>query len=325
MEILEGVEFECDRSRGVSVAIGNFDGVHRGHQAVVAAAGREAERLGARLAVLTFAPHPRRFFQPDGEPFQLTRRPLKTRRLAALGVDRLIVQPFNAAFAAISAETFAREILGERLGARHVVVGADFRFGSKRRGDAAMLAEIGAEIGAEAGYDVTALEPVGAGEVFSSSAIRRALRDADPVEAARILGDWHRIEGVVEQGDRRGRELGYPTANMSLDGVLTPAYGIYAVFVEVLDGPHAGLHRGVASLGLRPTFNKTTPNFEAHLFDFEGDLYGATVSVGLAAYLRPEIKFDDLAALIAQMDADSAAARAALDAAGAPWERDGQV
>lgn len=255
--------------RGRAIAIGNFDGVHRGHRAVIAATQAVARARGLSLAVLTFEPHPRQFFRPDDPPFRLTREPLKLRRLEACGVEDAIVLPFDARLAGLEPEAFARDVLAEGLGAGHVATGVDFRFGARRAGDLAALERLGAAHG----FTAEGVSPVGGGEGrFSSSAAREALQNADPVGAARILGDWHRIEGVVEKGDQRGRTLGFPTANLALDGVLTPSFGIYAVMAEVLDGPHAGAYPGVASLGMRPTFDKTVPNFETFLFDFAGDL-----------------------------------------------------
>ncbi|MEO1329155.1 MAG: riboflavin kinase, partial [Pseudomonadota bacterium] len=230
---------------------------------------------------------------------------------------------FDKALSALTPEAFARDVLRRGVGVAHVAVGADFRFGAGRAGDVRTLEALGRDLG----FTVEALDHVGdeqasgstdGATAFSSSAARAALREGRPADAARILGDWHRIEGVVEKGDQRGRELGYPTANLSLGPVLRPAFGVYAVRAEVCDGPHAGVYDGVASLGVRPMFELPAPNLETFLFDFQGDLYGARLSVGLVAYLRPEARFDGLEALIAQMDADSLAARAALAAIDPP-------
>lgn len=304
-----------------AVAIGNFDGVHRGHQALIARAGEAARRRAenCRLTVLTFEPHPRAFFQKDQPPFRLTLEPLKLRRLAAIGVAETVVLPFDLELASTPAEAFLDEIVFGALGARVVATGADFRFGAGRRGDAALLAEAAARRGAW----FESVDPVGDGpggeaETFSSSEARKALREGAPERAARILGDWHRIEGVVEKGEQRGRDLGFPTANLSLDGLLAPSFGVYAALTEVLDGPHQGVHPAVASLGVRPTFGDSPPNFESHLLDFKGDLYGATLSVGLVRRLRPEIAFDGADALIAQMRRDADEARTALAAADPP-------
>lgn len=305
--------------RPYAVAIGNFDGVHRGHQAVIAAAREAARAEGLGLAALTFEPHPRSVFRPDDPPFRLSLEPLKRRRLAALGLDRLYIARFDAAFAALSPEAFAA-FLTRRLGARVAVAGADFRFGSKRAGDGAALTALGARFG----FSTILLAPAGGAEPFSSSAARAALREGRPEEAARILGDWHRVEGPVIRGDQRGRELGFPTANQSLEGVLAPKFGVYAAFAEVLDGPRRARYRAAVSIGLRPTFGENAPNCESHLLDFEGDLYGASLSVALAAYLRPEIAYAGPEPLIAQIRQDVAAARGALDAAEAapPWTAD---
>ena len=314
MQILEGLPpFEGASTPPVGVALGNFDGVHRGHRLVVEAAGRAAAQLGIAQGVVTFEPHPRELFQADAPPFRLTSPEQKARKLAQLGVQRLYVLPFEHRLSSLSPSAFAKEVLAEGLNTRHVVVGRDFRFGKGRTGDVAMLAELGRDCG----FAVEVIDKVGSpelnGEPFSSSAARAALREGRPEEAARILGDWHKIDGIVLQGDQRGRVLGYPTANQALpDGVLHPAYGIYAVKVEVRDGPHRGRYDGVASMGLRPTFDKTVPNFETFLFDFSGDLYGAELSVALCAYLRPEVKFDGLEPLIAQMDQDASQARRIL-------------
>lgn len=319
MEILTGLppyERASDADpRPVSVALGNFDGVHRGHQVVIGAAGAAAKDLDLAHGVVTFEPHPRQVFQPDAPPFRLTSPEQKLRRLARIGVERSYVLPFDPRLSSLSAEEFARDVLAEGIRARHVVVGRDFRFGKGRAGDVDALRGFGERFG----FSVEVVEKRGEGgsteAPFSSSAARAALREGRPEEAARILGAWHCIDGPVEKGDQRGRDLGYPTANQALaPELLHPAYGVYAVRVDVLDGPHRGAYDGVASLGLRPTFDKTVANFETYLFDFAGDLYGATVSVQLCAYLRPELKFDGLDPLIRQMDADSRDARARLAA-----------
>ena len=291
--------------RGASAALGNFDGVHRGHQAVI----DHARRDDAPLGLVTFEPHPREFFAPDAPPFRLMNAEARRNRLARLGVERLFELPFDAALAGLSPEGFAREVLAEGLGLSHVVVGADFCFGKGRAGTAEMLRDLGAGLG----FDVTVVELIG-GEsgAISSTAIRAALSDGRVDDAARMLGHRHRIDGAVLHGHKCGRDLGYPTANMSIDGLHPPRFGVYAVKVDIISGPHQGSHDGVASLGVRPMFGENRPNFEVHLFDFKGDLYGEHLSVALVEYLRPEARFDGLEALIAQMDADSARARAIL-------------
>ncbi|MGP1357587.1 bifunctional riboflavin kinase/FAD synthetase [Roseicyclus sp.] len=305
MRIVRDHQYVRPEERGASVAIGNFDGVHRGHAHVIGL----ARRAGAPLGVVTFEPHPRQFFAPEAPPFRLMNAEARAHRLEKLGVEVLAELPFGAVLSGLSAEDFAREVLSEGLGVSHVVVGADFRFGKGRQGTAEMLAGFGRAMG----FDVTVapLLEAAAGAV-SSTAIRNALSAGDPRGAAEMLGHWHRIEGRVLHGEKRGRRLGYPTANMELEGLHVPRLGVYAVLVDVLTGPHAGSYRGVANLGIRPMFQRETPNLETFLFDFKGDLYEQHLSVGLVAFLRPEMRFDTLEALVVQMDADSAAARAAL-------------
>jgi riboflavin kinase / FMN adenylyltransferase len=305
MRIVRDHQYVRPEERGASVAIGNFDGVHRGHAHVIGLARRE----GAPLGVVTFEPHPRQFFAPDAPPFRLMNAEARAHRLEKLGVEVLAELPFGAALSGLSAEEFAREVLSEGLGVSHVVVGADFCFGKGRQGTAEMLAGFGRSMG----FDVTVapLLEAAAGAV-SSTAIRNALSAGDPRGAAEMLGHWHRIEGRVLHGEKRGRKLGYPTANMELEGLHVPRLGVYAVLVDVLTGPHAGSYNGVANLGIRPMFARETPNLETFVFDFKGDLYEQHLSVGLVEFLRPEMKFARLEALVAQMDADSAAAREAL-------------
>lgn len=309
MRIVRDHSFVAPGDRGAVAAIGNFDGVHLGHQAVIAQAGGVAVARGAPLGVLTFEPHPRRFFAPDAAPFRLMNAEARAHRLARLGVDILFELSFTTALAGLPAEAFAREVLHGGLGLSHVVVGADFRFGKGRAGDVATLSALGAELG----FGVTVAELVtDAGGEISSTAIRTALAEGRCADARRMLGHWHRIEGPVLRGDQRGRELGYPTANMDLGDLHLPRFGVYAVLAEVLDGPRAGSYRGVASLGVRPMFGRNAPNLEVHLFDFAGDLYGAHLSVALVAFQRPEARFESLPALVAQMDADAAEARRLL-------------
>ncbi len=291
--------------QGASVAMGNFDGVHRGHLAVIDA----ARRPDAPLGVVTFEPHPRQVFAPDAPPFRLMNAEARRNRLAKLGVAVLYELPFTRDLANLPPEDFARDVLAGGLAISHVVVGADFQFGKARAGTAESLQDLGRRLG----FDVTIQPLVGGDEgAISSTAIRIALAEGRVQDAADMLGHYHRIDGEVLHGEKRGRALGYPTANMALNGLHLPRLGVYAVRVEVLTGAQRGHYTGVASLGVRPMFGVNAPNFEVHLFDFKGDLYGHHLSVALVEYLRPEEKFDGLAALIAQMDADSARARAIL-------------
>ena len=300
-------------ARGAAVAIGNFDGVHLGHQAVIDVARTAAARSGAPLGILTFEPHPRSFFAKkngsDLPPFRLMNAEARAHRLEKLGVELLLELPFDQALCDLSDWDFCKEILSDGFGLTHVVVGADFCFGKGRAGTTADLVTFGAELG----FGVTIAPLMAQAEqTVSSTAIRQALSDARPRDAAAMLGHWHRIEGPVIGGEQRGRELGYPTANMSIDGLHPPAFGVYAVLVDVLEGPHKGSYHGVASMGVRPMFGENRPNLESFIFDFKGDLYGTPLSVALVEHLRGEEKFDSLEALITQMDADSAAARAIL-------------
>ena len=293
-------------TRGTSVAMGNFDGVHRGHQSVIALA-----RGHGPLGVVTFEPHPRQFFAPAAPAFRLMNPDARASRLAKLGVQHLFELPFDTTLASLTPEVFASDVLADGLGLAHVVVGEDFRFGKGRAGSAEDLAALGREHG----FAVT-IAPLmkESGEEISSTAIRRALTEGRPRDAAAMLGHWHRIEGMVIHGEKRGRDLGYPTANMSVDGLHLPRLGVYAVKVDVLTGPYTGSFIGAASLGVRPMFGENRPNLETFLFDFSGDLYDQQLSVAFVDYLRPEMKFDGLPGLIAQMQADCTRAREILAA-----------
>lgn len=299
--------------RGATVAIGNFDGVHLGHQAVIDQA--RTALPDAPLGVLTFEPHPRAYFRPQANPFRLMNAAARAARLRKLGVSVLYELAFDAALAALSPREFAGHVIASGLGLRHVVVGADFCFGKGRVGTAEDLMQFGAEMGF--GVSIAELVTSKAGAIpgaVSSTAIRTALSEGAPRHAAGMLGHWHRIEGEVIGGEQRGRDLGYPTANMSIDGLHPPKFGVYAVLAEVRDGPHAGSYHGAASIGVRPMFGENRANLETYIFDFAGDLYGATVSIALVEFLRPEMTFDSVAALITQMEADCTKARAILAA-----------
>jgi riboflavin kinase/FMN adenylyltransferase len=294
--------------KGGAVALGNFDGVHCGHQALLARAGEQAGSLKAPVVALTFEPHPRGFFVPDTGPFRLTLAPAKARLLAQYGVQAVLAQRFDTAFADLSAEAFIGDVLLKGLGARHVVCGYDFTFGARRGGNVEMLRAYASA----RGFGVTVLEPVmREGEIYSSTRIREALRAGWVSEALDLLGHAWEIEGVVELGDQRGRTIGFPTANVALGEHLRPRFGVYAVRALV-DGTW---RNGVANLGKRPTFGKLQENFEVHLFDFAGDLYGKTLRVSLVDFIRPEMKFAGLDQLKAQIAADGEAARRVLNVA----------
>jgi len=291
-------------ARGAAVAMGNFDGVHLGHQSVI-----ELARGAAPLGIVTFEPHPREYFSPGAASFRLMNAETRANRLAKLGVESLFQLPFDARMAGLSPEAFARDVLAAGLGVSRVVVGSDFCFGAGRKGKARDLAEMGRAFG----FDVTVADLIQHGSrEISSTAIRQALAVGNPREAAAMLGHWHRIDGEVIHGEKRGRELNFPTANMSVEGLHLPRYGVYAVKVDVLSGPQAGSYHGAASLGVRPHFGGAAPNLETYLFDFNGDLYGHHLSVALVEYLRPEMKFDGLQGLLDQMATDCARAREIL-------------
>lgn len=307
MHTIRDYQFIESQDRGASVAIGNFDGVHRGHQSVIELARQAAP--DAPLGLMCFEPHPREYFAPDAPPFRLMSPEARASRLEKLGVQYLYQLNFNAALSSLTPEEFARDVIAQGLGLAHVVVGADFCFGQGRSGTPQDLQRFGEQYG----FGVTIAPLMEYTEhTVSSTAIRTALAEGRPRDAAAMLGHWHRIEGEVIGGEQRGRELGFPTANMSIDGLHPPKFGVYAVLVDVLDGPHAGSYHGAASVGVRPMFDGEHPNIETFLFDFSGDLYGATLSVGLVDYLRPELKFDGLDALVEQMHADCTRACAIL-------------
>lgn len=315
MRIVRDADYVLPADKGACAAIGNFDGVHLGHQSVLDQARSIATREDAPVGVLTFEPHPREFFAPDAPPFRLMSPAARAHRLEKLDVDILYQLPFDASLATLTAEEFTGRIIRDALGLRHVIVGADFCFGKGRLGTAQILRDLGARMG----FGVTIAELLqDADLVVSSTSIRTALAEGRPGDAARMLGHWHRIDGPVIHGEKRGRTLGYPTANMSIAGLHPPKFGVYAVLIDVLDGPHAGRYEGAASMGVRPMFGENVPNLETFIFDFKGDLYGTEISVALVSFLRPEVKFEGLDALIAQMDADCAQARELLAQAEVP-------
>ena len=298
-----------DTYRGAVLALGNFDGFQLGHQAVVGRAVQRGAHERRPVIVATFDPHPVRHFKPDLPPFRLTTLDQRQRLFAQAGADAMLVFRFDGALAATSAEDFVASLLATRIGAAAVVTGDDFGFGRGRAGNVAVLAELGARYGIAA----EAVAPVLLnGERISSGRIREALQAGDPATATRLLTRPFAIEGVVEPGDKRGRELGYPTANIRLGPYLRPAYGIYAVRLRIGDGDTE--HPGVASLGIRPTFEPPVELLEAHAFDIDQDLYGQTIEVDLVHYLRPEKKFDGMDSLAAAMRADEAEARRILAA-----------
>jgi riboflavin kinase/FMN adenylyltransferase len=306
MERLDGGSAVPQALRGGIVALGNFDGFHEGHQAVVGRAVARARAERRPILVATFDPHPVRFFKPETPPFRLTSLDQRERLFAAAGADAMIVFRFGAGLAATPAEDFISNNLIALIGAAGVVTGEDFTFGRARGGNVDILAEAGARLG----FSVDSVPPVSDGQgPISSSRIRDALEAGDCGTAARLLTRPFAIEGVVEHGDKRGRTIGYPTANIALGPYLRPRFGIYAVRGRLGDGT---LLDGAANLGIRPTFEPPRELLEPYFFNFDGDLYGRTVEVELIDFLRPEEKFDSLDALKAQMAADCDEARRRL-------------
>jgi riboflavin kinase / FMN adenylyltransferase len=292
-------------ARGATVALGNFDGVHLGHASLIRAA--HAARPDAPLAVLTFEPHPREIFRPDDPPFRLTLSAERADALAGLGVDLLYELPFNHEFSLMTAEDFVGNVLHRGVDARHLVSGQDFAFGHRRGGNTRFLANR-----AEAmGMGLTLVPAVtDAQGPLSSTRIRRALQDGYPERATAELGRLWAIRGIVSHGDKRGRTIGFPTANVPLGRHLEPARGVYAVTARLADG---GVHKGVANIGRRPTVNEGTESrLEVNLFEFSGDIYDSEITVALHEYIRAEVKFSGLDALKAQIASDASEARRIL-------------
>jgi riboflavin kinase / FMN adenylyltransferase len=308
----------ADALRGAVIAIGNFDGVHRGHRAVIAAAVARARTARCPAAALTFEPHPAAILRPQQPMFRLTDETGKLRLLAATGLDGAIVLTFNLALSSLSPEEFVQRFLMERYGVAGAAVGFDFHFGKNRTGSPAFLQEQGARHG----FAVDVLPPMqDEGRPVSSGTIRSALAAGRVIEAGELLGYPWFASGTVIAGDRRGRELGYPTANMRLDPSCGLKHGIYAVRV----GLGGRLQDGVASFGRRPMFDNGAPVLEVFLFDFEGDLYGQNLDVAFIAWIRQEMRFDGIEALIRQMDEDSARAREALARAPGAFPKLGNI
>ena len=297
-------------ARGAAVAIGNFDGVHPGHQTVIHEAGLIAGDMCRPWAVLTFEPHPRAFFTPGSEPFRLTPFRSRARRIAELGADLLIVQRFDKAFSSLPAEDFVNTVLVDGLGAGHVVSGYDFVFGHKRGGNCELLLAMGAKKGF--GFTAVNAQTDSSGEAYSSTRVRERLGDADPRGAAAILGRDFEIEGRVARGEARGKSIGFPTANIPLGAYLRPALGVYAVRAAIEQENGEIWLDGVANIGVRPTFGSDGVVLEVFLFDFDDDLYGKRLRVRLVDFLRPEKKFDGVDDLKAQIAQDSAKAQKIL-------------
>ena len=313
MQILRNGSNGSKTCRGAAIAIGNFDGVHRGHQTVLRLADKAAASLGGPSAAMVFDPHPRAFFQPERPLFRLTGFELRAALMEALGLDCLVVMDFDRALSRLPAEKFVTDILLNDLGVAHVVIGYNFHFGQGRRGNAGLLRSMADEHG----FGVTVAEPAAAGgegsAVFSSTLIRQCLREGRPRDAAGLLGYWWTAQGVVIEGDRRGRTIGFPTANIALEDDAAPMFGVYAVRVRPEGGEPDEVWRGVANIGRGPTFGKADTMLEIHLFDFGQDIYGRLLIVEFIEFLRPERKFAGIDELTRQIGADSERARAVHD------------
>ncbi len=313
MRIYRHHESVAAAHRGAVVALGNFDGVHRGHQALIGEARRLSQEQKVPLGVIAFEPHPQEFFRPSDTSFRLTPLRTKARLIADLDVDALFALNFDAAMAEKSAEDFVRDILVAGLGVSAIVVGKDFRFGKGRLGDVQQLGAMGAQFGFQViVFEPVTFEPYGK---ISSSDIREALQQGRPDEAARLLGHFWTVEARVEHGDARGRLIGFPTANMRIEDFLRPAYGVYAVRARLVENDQViGCYDGVANFGVRPMYQIAMPLLETFLFDFSDDLYGKHLAVDLIHYIRPEAMLEGLEALKDQIARDCDAARAALAA-----------
>jgi riboflavin kinase/FMN adenylyltransferase len=304
LQIIEGWGDLGDDARGAAVALGEFDGVHLGHRAVIALTAEAARALDAPLGVISFEPHPRRYFAPEAEPFQLTTRDQQARALEALGADFLYVIPFDEPLAIMSDEAFARDVLAVGLGARHVAAGFDITFGKDRTGDPEALRRYGEAFG----FSVSIAPRLGDTDAakYSSSAVREALKGGRPERAAEILGRPFAMEGVVVEAQHLGRTLGFPTANVEAGAYVRPKLGSYATRTRLPDGR---IIPGVANFGENPATGKVEARLEVHLFDFDENLYGQVIETELIAFLRPELDFDNLESLIAQIADDAQNAR----------------
>jgi riboflavin kinase/FMN adenylyltransferase len=305
LKIVHGWKDLPPEVKGAAAALGNFDGVHRGHQQVIAEAAKAASALKVPLGVITFDPHPRRLFRPSEPAFRLMTTEQQARILGGMGVDILYLLPFDFQMASFSDKEFVEQVLVEGLGVKHVAAGFDISFGKGRTGSADGMKAYGDQ----KGFGVSIAEPVAgrAGDKFSSTSVRDALRDGHPETAARILGRPFAIEGVVRRGQQLGRQLGFPTANVEIVDYVVPKLGVYATRTRLPDGREVP---GVANLGNNPTTGEVETRLETWLFDFDEDLYGQVIETQLIAFLRPELKFDSIELMVEQIRRDEAQARA---------------
>ncbi len=291
---------------GSVVAIGNFDGVHLGHQKVFEVTKHIALEKKVPSSILTFEPHPRQYFSPESPSFRLISSETRTKLINDSDFDALFELPFDTNLASLSSSDFIQRVLYEGLRISHVVVGEDFRFGKGREGNTDQLTKMGESLD----FKVTALPKLTESDLtYSSSAVRNALKEGNLEITRACLGRWHSVTGIVKEGSKVGRSIGFPTANMEFSGVVIPKYGIYSVFIEILTGKYKGNYQGASSIGIKPTFGNHNPNLETYIFDFDGDIYGEKISVSLVKFLRPEIKFDSIDNLIVQIKSDCRVSR----------------
>ncbi len=309
MKIIRHVDQFPSECRGSVIVLGNFDGFHKGHQKVIGTAGRLAAQMNTSLSVLSMEPHPRMFFNPAQKEFRLNSFRTKTHLLENFGVDQFIVLPFDKQLATMEAEDFVTEILIRDIGAIHVVVGYDYCFGAGRRGGVNVLSWLSKM----EQFGLTVVEKVMEDDhIYSSSNIRDTLKQGDVRKVADRLGHWWHVEGHVKHGDKRGRTINFPTANLSLEGYIEPKYGVYAVRIIIENGPDKGVFDAIANIGRRPTFDKEDVLLEVHIFDFTNEIYEQIIKVEFVDFIRPEMKFDGIDQLKAQIEKDCLKARQIL-------------
>lgn len=307
MAVISDFRHVPETEKGAAIALGNFDGVHAGHRAVIEGAAETARSLGAPLGVLIFEPTPRQFFQPDGETFRIMSPELRREVLFENGVDLIFELPFDKEMSQMSPEAFVKNVLVDGLGLKHLSVGFDFRFGRGREGDVNTLETLAKKFK----FSLSVQERITDGEKkISSTAIRNAIKEGRPEEAAHLLGRYWSVQGVVEHGEKRGRTISFPTANLRLGDLIEPVHGVYGVWMQI-EG-YEGWYAGVANFGRTPTTGLRDPLLEVFLFDFDGDIYDRKVSVAFADFMRIEKKFDSLEAMTVQIATDAAEAKAHL-------------
>ena len=299
MLVFKGIKDIPKEDPGYSVAIGNFDGMHLGHQSVIDTARKTSNK--SSVGVVTFEPHPRQYFQKNQPMFKLMKSETRKRFLEYIGIDALFELPFDSSLANLSPKDFIEKILLEKLNVKNVVVGPDFRFGKNREGSVNLLKSYQQE--KKLSLHIANPFMIG-GKVVSSSALREKLTEGCVIEVTRMLSRYYEIEGVVEKGFQRGRDLGFPTINIGFKNMIVPKHGVYAVYIEVLSHDKKRTLKGAASIGSRPTYGDYEPNIEVFIFDFDENLYGEHVSISLVKFIRPELKFNSEKELISQMKAD---------------------